>query len=437
MNTSPLREQWQDSNIDQETRYWLDEDSKYFLHQSLSSPCLNVVEGCSGSQLTDLQGRTFLDFHGNNVHQVGFGHPKVIQAITEQMAKLSFSPRRYTNKTAIALAQRLTAIAPGGLDKVLFAPGGAEAIGMALKLARMVTGRHKTISMWDSFHGASLDAISLGGEKIFRHNIGPLLPGAEHVPPANPYRCIWGFEGQCNLKCAEYIEYIIEREGDVAAVVAETIRASAVFPPQDYWQKVREICDRHGVMLILDEIPHAFGRTGTMFTCENYGIVPDILVVGKGLGGGIFPLAAMLTHSRYDIAGDFALGHYTHEKNPVAAAAALAMLDVIDSENLLNHVRDLGQQALQRLTAMQAQYPVIGDVRGMGLFLGLELVQDRKTKAKADDMAEKIMYCAMSKGLSFKTTMGNILTLTPPLNISESEMNQALNILESCFREMA
>ncbi|MEE8212531.1 MAG: aminotransferase class III-fold pyridoxal phosphate-dependent enzyme, partial [Acidiferrobacterales bacterium] len=192
LNISPLRQAWHDEQLDQETRDWLAEDAKYFLHQSLSTPCLDVLAGSKGSYLEDLQGKRFLDFHGNNVHQVGFGHPRVVQAIREQMETLPFCPRRYTNIPAIKLAQKLTALAPGDLNKVLFAPGGTAAIGMALKLARLATGRFKTVSMWDSFHGASLDAISVGGEAIFRDGIGPLLPGTEHVPPPDAQHCPWG-----------------------------------------------------------------------------------------------------------------------------------------------------------------------------------------------------------------------------------------------------
>jgi 4-aminobutyrate aminotransferase len=349
---------------------------------------------------------------------------------------LSFSPRRYTNEPAVQLAEKLTAIAPGDLNRVLFAPGGTAAIGMALKLARLATGRHKTISMWDSFHGASLDAISVGGEALFRSNIGPLLPGTEHVPPADPYRCAWGCEGKCNLRCADYIDYIMEREGDVAAVVAETVRSTSVIPPRDYWQKVRQICDKHGALLILDEIPHGLGRTGNWFTCMHYDVVPDMLVIGKGLGGGIFPLAALLTSADLDVGSQIALGHYTHEKNPVAAAAALAAIEVIEDENLIDKARQLGNSALATMRTMQANCTAIGEVRGLGLLLGIELVLNRESKEKANDLAEAVLYCALNKGLSFKTTMGNILTLTPPLTISEVELQRALAIIASCLAEL-
>src|SRR5688572_27157064 len=316
INISPMRAQWSEANIDAETQKWVAEDARVFLHQALSSPCLNVLKSCHGSHIEDLNGRRFLDFHGNNVHQVGFGHPRVIEAITRQMAELSFCTRRYTNIPAIKLAQKLAELAPGDLNRVLFAPGGTSAIGMAIKLARAATGRFKTISMWDSFHGASLDAISIGGEAIFRQNAGPLLPGCEHVPPPDNRHCPFKCGERCNLNCADYIEYVLEKEGDVAAVVAETIRSTPFIPPPDYWKRVRAACDKHGALLILDEIPNCLGRTGKMFTVEHYGILPDMLVIGKGLGGGIFPLAAVIAREHLNVAGERALGHFTHEKSP-------------------------------------------------------------------------------------------------------------------------
>src|SRR5437899_555505 len=197
---STRRQAWLKKNIAPETRAWLDEDAKYFLHQSLSTPCLNVFKSCEGIYVEDLQGRRYMDFHGNNVHQVGFRNPRVIAAIKAQLDELPFCPRRYTNFPAIRLAKKLAELAPANLKKVLFAPGGTTAIGMALKLARAATGRFKTISMWDSFHGASLDAISVGGEAIFRQGIGPLLPGCEHVPPPDSRHCPFSCGAACNLK---------------------------------------------------------------------------------------------------------------------------------------------------------------------------------------------------------------------------------------------
>jgi 4-aminobutyrate aminotransferase len=438
INISPRRSEWQEKYLDAETQALLEEDARYFLKQSLSTPCLNAIRSCDGIYIEDLQGRRYMDFHGNNVHQVGFANPAVIEAIKDQLDRLSFCTRRYTNRVAVDLARKLAEIAPGTLSKVLLCPGGTIGIGMALKLARVATGRHKTISMWDSFHGASLDAISIGGEAIFRQDIGPLLPGTEHVPPPDEYRCVFGCgdRGGCDLTCARYVEYILEKEGDIAAVIAEPIRSTPYIPRREYWQAIRRACDRYGALLIFDEIPHALGRTGTMFTCENFDVVPDMLVIGKGLGGGIFPLAALIAREDLDVSEDKALGHYTHEKSPVGCAAALATIEYIEKKNLVDHARELGEYALKRMREMMDRHPLIGDVRGLGLFLGIELVKDRTTRERATDEAEAVMYSALSNGLSFKLTMGNIITLTPALTIKKEEMDKALTIIDECLTEV-
>lgn len=436
LNISPRRKEWAREYIDAETERWLAEDAKYFLHQSLSTPCLNVLSHCDGIYIEDLQGRRYMDFHGNNVHQVGFGNRRVVEAIKAQMDELPFCTRRYTNIPAIKLAKKLAELAPGDLNRVLFAPGGTVAIGMALKLARAATGRFKTISMWDSFHGASLDAISIGGEAIFRSGMGPLLPGTEHVPPPDPVHCPWECGNECNLKCVRYLEYVLEKEGDVGAVIAETVRSTPYIPPPEYWKTIRAACDRHGALLILDEVTTFLGRTGKMFACENYGIVPDMLVIGKGLGGGIFPLAAMIAREGLNVAPNRSLGHYTHEKNPVACAAGLATIEYMQDEGLIENAREIGGYALGRLKSMMDRHEIIGNVRGLGLIIGVEVVRNRETRERATEEAEQIMYSALAKGLSFKLSMGNILTLTPPLTITKAEMDKALNILDACFEEV-
>jgi 4-aminobutyrate aminotransferase len=343
----------------------------------------------------------------------------VVEAMKQALDTLPFSPRRYTNEYAVKLAKKLATLS--GLEKVLFAPGGAEAIGMALKLARLATGRHKTISMWDSFHGASLDAISIGGEALFRSGIGPLLPGTEHVQPCDPRHCNFGCNGACNTRCADYVEYVLSKEEDVAAVIVETVRSTDVqVPPRDYYRKLRAACDRHGALLILDEIPVCLGRTGTMFAYEPYGIVPDMVVLGKGLGGGVFPMSALIARKGLDVAGDRALGHYTHEKSSVGCAAALAALDVIEQEKLLARSKALGERALARLRRIKSK--AIVDVRGVGLLLALEL--------NDAGLAEEVLYRCLSKGLSFKVGQGTVLVLAPPLVISETDLDRALDIVE-------
>jgi (R)-1-hydroxy-2-aminoethylphosphonate ammonia-lyase len=436
VNFSSSRQVFHEALLDQDTRKLLDDDARYFLHQSLSTPCLGVLRSCSGASITDWQGHEMLDFHGNAAHQVGFGNPKVIEAIERQLRTLPFCPRRYTNLPAIGLARKLSELAPGDLNRVLFAPGGAEAIGMALKLARVATGRHKTVSMWDSFHGASLDAISVGGEALFRRDIGPLLPGCEHVPPPDPSHCPFGCQGTCSLKCADYVEYVLAKEGDVAAVIGETIRNVPFIPPLEYWTRIRAACDKHGALLILDEIPTGLGRSGRLFAFEHYGIIPDMVVLGKGLGGGVMPLAALVAREGLNLASHMALGHYTHEKSPVACAAGLATLEFIQSERLLDHVQAMGQHALKRLRELAGRHPLVGDVRGLGLILGVELVKDRRTMERAVEAAERVMYRALELGLNFKVTMGNILSLTPPLTITQAEVDKAVAILDQCLSEL-
>jgi (R)-1-hydroxy-2-aminoethylphosphonate ammonia-lyase len=435
LNLSPRRRAWASEHIGPEANELLKEDAKWFLHQSLSTPCLNVLRHAEGPWIEDVEGRRYLDFHGNCAHQVGFAHPKVIAAVKKQLDELCFCPRRYTCEPAIKLAAKLTQLAPGNLKRVSFAPGGASAIGMALKYARVATGRFKFVSMWDSFHGASLDAISIGGEAAFRQGIGPLLPGCEHVPPPEPMRCPFHCGQACNLTCADYLEYVLEREGDVAAVIAETVRNTPFIPPPDYWKRVRSACDRHGALLILDEIPIGLGRSGRMFAFENYDVLPDMVVLGKGLGGGVFPLAALVARDSLNVAGHMALGHYTHEKNPVACAAALATLQVIEEERLPERARELGAYSLERMREMAGRHPLVADVRGLGLLLGIELGRtDAKGARKpAVAEAEQVMYESLKLGLSFKVTMGNVLTLTPALTITKTEMDRAMDILDQAI----
>ena len=431
VNTSPLRREFEAAHVHAPTRALLAADAEVFLHQSLSTPCFNAVASCDGIWLTDVEGRRVMDFHGNNVHQVGYGHPHVMAAVRRQLDTLPFSPRRFTNAAAVDLASKLVALAPEPLGKVLFAPGGTLAIGMALKLARLATGRHKTLSLWDSFHGASLDAISIGGEAVFRKDIGPLMPGTEHAPPCDPRACRFGCGGVCNARCAEYLDYVLGKEEDIGAVIIETIRCTDVqIPPPEYYRIVREACDRHGALMILDEVPICLGRTGRMFAFEHYDVVPDMVVLGKGLGGAVFPMAALIARRDLDIAADRALGHYTHEKSSVGCAAALATLEAIEDENLLERSRVLGARALRRMEDLKLRHPLVADVRGIGLLLGLELARDG---APAPHEAELVMYDCLAHGLSFKIGQGNVLTLSPPLVIAEDDLDAAFSILDAAL----
>ncbi|HDZ9233009.1 TPA: aspartate aminotransferase family protein [Vibrio cholerae] len=434
INTTAARRDWLTQVNDETTQNLLQRDASVFLHQAMSTPCLDVLASAAGCYLYDVSGKSYLDFHGNNVHQLGHGHPQVIKKITEQMQTLPFAPRRFTHDTAIRCAEKLTEIAGGELNRVLFAPGGTSVIGMALKLARHVTQNFKVVSLWDAFHGASLDAISVGGEACFRQGMGPLMAGVERIPPAITYRGAFPREDGSDVHYADYLEYVIEKEGGIGAFIAEAVRNTDVqVPSRAYWQRVREICDKHNVLLIIDDIPNGMGRSGEWFTHQVFGIEPDILCIGKGLGAGLIPIAALLTKDKYNTAAQVSLGHYTHEKSPLGCAAALATIEVIEQHNLLAKVQADSVYIRQRLNQMQQQFSLIGDVRGIGLLWGIELVTDRETKQRAHDEAEAVLYHCLRHGLSFKVSQGNVLQLSPPLIISRQELDQALNILYSAL----
>ncbi|WP_375326124.1 aspartate aminotransferase family protein [Flagellimonas sp. GZD32] len=431
INLTPARKEWLQNEVSTETKELLEKDAKYFMHQSMSTPCLDVLKNCEGSYIESVSGKKYLDFHGNNVHQIGFSHPKMVAHLTEQLQGLTFSTRRYANETAIQFAEKLTSYTPKGLNRILLTPNGSSAIGIALKLARAVTGKHKVVSFWDSFHGANLDAISVGGEFIFQEHMGPMMPGIERIPPPITYRGI--FEGN-EAKALEYLEYVLEKDNQIGAFLAETIRNTDVqIPSEKFWKGARELCTKHGVLLILDEIPIAFGRTGKMFAYELFGIEPDILCLGKGLGGGIIPQAAIVTREEYNKFGDISLGHYTHEKSPLGSIAGLTLLEVIEEENLLQKVKEDQEIMRKSLYKMHRKYSLIGDIRGVGLLWGIELVTDRTTKQKATAEAEEIMYDCLKQGLSFKVSKGNVLQLSPPLTITREELEKAFEILNCAF----
>lgn len=437
VNTTPARQAWNASMDDERTQALLKRDSEVFLHQAMSTPCLDTLEAAEGIYIQDATGKKYMDFHGNNVHQLGYGHPHVIKRVQEQIAKLPFSPRRFTNETAIECAEKLTQICGGELNRVLFAPGGTSAVGMALKLARHITGNYKVVSLWDSFHGASLDAISVGGEACFRQGMGPLMAGVERIPPAVSYRGAFPVADGSDVHYADYLEYVIEKEGGVGAFIAEAVRNTDVqVPSKAYWKRIREICDKHNVMLIIDDIPNGMGRSGEWFTYQAYGIEPDILCIGKGLGGGLVPIAAMVTKDKYNTAEQISMGHYTHEKGPIGCAAALATMEAIEQDGLLDKVKADSQFMREKLLEMKAKYPVIGDVRGIGMLWGIELVTDLESKARAYHEAEAVLYQCLNNGVSFKVSQGNVIQLSPPLIITREQLTEALAIFEEAIAKV-
>ena len=438
VNTTDNRRKYWERNLSGEAQKWFDEDHKYFLHQSLSTPVINVLARAEGIYIEDLDGNKYIDMHGNGVHNAGFNNPAVIAAVKKQLDDgLTFCPRRYTNIPAVKLAKKLADITPAGLDRSLFCPGGSEAIEMALMLARQVTGRFKTISFWDSFHGAGYGAASIGGEEHFSGGFGPMVPGAFRVEFPNYYRNPWGFSRQedVDAECLRQIELILKREPEMAAIIGEPISATPVIPSRRYWQGVKQLCEQYGALLIFDEIIEGFGRTGKMFACEHF-VTPDILVIGKSFGGGLLPFAGIVAAEKYNVCRHRSVGHYTHEKNALCAAAALAEIDYIEEHKLYEHAAELGAYSLKRLFKLREKHPLMGQVAGLGLHIGIDLVSNRKTLKRAIEEAEIIMFKCLEKGLSAKTIEGNILTLRPALVITRAEMDRAIDIIDEAIGEV-
>ena len=433
-NTGSLRAQYVDG-LNEETRHWLEEDAKYFLHQALSTPVMNVLAKTEGAWIEDLQGRRYLDLHGNGVHNAGFSNAEVIAAVQRQLQdKLAFTPRRYTNIPVIELAKKLVAITPAELTRVLFCPGGSEAIEMAVALAKHVTGRWKTISYWDSYHGNGFQSSSIGGEEHFSIGMGPMMPGAFHIEFPNYYRNPWELKDEeaIDEQYLRQLKIILQRNPDIAAIVAEPISSTPVVPSQSYWQQIREICDAHGIFLIFDEIIEGLGRTGKWFACEHY-ITPDVLVLGKSLGGGLLPLAGIVTREKYNVLQHRSIGHFTHEKNPLSATAGLAAINYIESHELVKNAAALGDYLIEKLLELKRRFPVIGNVAGKGMHLGIDLVKDMVTKERATLYAEQIMYDCLEQGVAFKVIEGNILTLRPSLVITKDECDLIVHSLSTAF----
>ncbi|AJQ28530.1 aspartate aminotransferase family protein [Pelosinus fermentans] len=436
VNSSQQRKNWIKA-LDEKSIGVLKADEDVFIKQSMSTPCMNVIVDAEGCYITDMNGKKYLDFHGNSIHQVGYKNPYVMEAVKKQLDKLPFIPRRYTSDIVITAAKALIDKTISKDYKVLFTPSGSAAVGIALKMARKITGRHKVISMWESFHGAGLDSISVGGEAIFRQDMGPLMPGCIRAIPYNAYRNL--MNSSCPQTVAkfslDYIEYIIKNEGDIGAVILEPIRATDThIPPTIYFQRLREICDQNGILLIFDEIPTALGRSGMFYVHPNFAVEPDMLVLGKGLGGAVIPQAAILIKSKYDNAQDISLGHYTHEKPAVGCAAICAVIQYIDEHKLLDHCKKQSEFVLQYSKKLYDQYDCIGDYRIAGLLISFELVKDRYSKEKHDELAEKVLYYCLEHGLSFKVSSGNCITWHPPLIVTTEQLSFAFHIFEEAIK---
>ena len=332
-------------------------------------------------------------------------------------------------------------ITPRGLTKSFFGNSGAEAIEGALKLARLYTGRHEFIALQGGFHGRSWGTLSISGYQGRKKGGGPYAPGVTFAPVPYTYRSPWPQDAdECGRQCAHAIEELIHyaTSNDVAAFIAEPVlgEGGIIVPPLNYFHEVKKVLDSHGILFIADEVQSGFARTGKMFAIEHYGVAPDILVTAKGIADG-FPLSAFTT--REDIAAAFKAGDHlsTFGGNPVSCAAALANIDFLQKENICDRVTDLGQYAKSKLNEIHTKNPLVGDIRGLGLMIGMELVKDQAGTPAAQE-AEVVRDACLRHGLivGLGGTYANVVRFQPPLVISRAQIDQAIDIISKAFEEL-
>ncbi|MEO8897295.1 MAG: aspartate aminotransferase family protein [Candidatus Dormibacter sp.] len=400
-----------------------------------------AIERGRGAELWDVDGRRYLDcFAGISVVSTGHAHPRVVQAAREQMERfIHCGTYLYQVPVVGELAGRLADLTPGRLEKTFFSTSGAEAVEGAMRLARAFTGKSEFIALQTAFHGRTNATLAVTGNRKRKQHGGPYLGGVAFAPAPNPSRCRM-CDGRCNLRCADAVEDVIDYQtaGSVAAFIAEPVlgEAGIVVPHPDYFRRVKEILDRHRILLIVDEVQTGFGRTGTMFAIEHFGVEPDIMTMAKGIASG-FPLGGFI--ARPEIADSFQPGEHlsTFGGNPVACAAALATLQVIDDERLCENSARLGEWLLGRLEGLAKRHQVIGEVRGRGLMVGVELVDDRQTMAPAPQLATRVRAACRERGLLIGVGgfFANVLRVQPPLVIDEEQLSSAVATLDVVLTE--
>jgi 4-aminobutyrate aminotransferase / (S)-3-amino-2-methylpropionate transaminase / 5-aminovalerate transaminase len=402
-----------------------------------------VVDRASGATITDVNGREYLDcFAGISVVNAGHNNPAVIAAAKAQMDKLVHCGSYIYHAQPVAdLAEKIAQIAPRGATKTFFGNGGAEAIEGALKLARLYTGKHEFIALHASFHGRSWGALSVTGNLGRKKRGGPYASGVSFAPAPYIYRSLWpNNPEECGRQCARSIDDVIRfaTSGDVAAFIAEPVMGEGgiLVPPPNYFKEVKKILDQHNILFIADEVQSGFCRTGKMFAYEHYGVDPDILVTAKGIADG-FPLSAFTT--RPEIAAAYKPGDHlsTFGGNPVSCAAALANIEFMQRENLAGRAADTGAYVMSKLRELQKQNPIIGDIRGLGLMIGVELVKDEKRTPAASE-AEAIREALFKAGVLVGVggVYGNVVRFQPPLVITKQQIDRALAAFATALQEV-
>jgi adenosylmethionine-8-amino-7-oxononanoate aminotransferase len=410
------------------------------------------IEG-SGCVVTDIDGKRYIDgLAGLAVRNIGYGRREIAEAVHAQMQRLSYTPWGSASVPAIEVAEKLAQITPGDLSRSFFASGGSEANETALKLARAYHrrrdegSRYRFISRRPSFHGGSLATLSLGSDPQPTSPYEPLMTGVVHVPHPDPYRCPLGGRtaSESAIKCAQAVEQTIQRYGPetVAALIAEPISGATAYavPGPEYWPMLREICTRYGVLLIVDEVVTGFGRTGKLFGCEHWGVVPDIMTVGKGFTSGYLPMsAAVVRKSVADVfvgSEEATFRHiFTYGGHAACATAALANIRIIEEERLVENSAAMGGYFLAGLQDLGDKHPIVGDVRGQGLAIGVILVRDRDTRElfpQSAGLGNRLEQLLVDNGLILAKRDSSLL-IAPPLCITREEVDEILSILDRCL----
>ncbi|MBI4889324.1 MAG: acetyl ornithine aminotransferase family protein [Acidobacteria bacterium] len=402
-----------------------------------------VIARGQGAVVEDVDGNLFLDFNaGIAVVATGHSHPRVVEEVRRQAGEfLHMSGTDFYYENMVALAEKLAALAPmPGPKRVFFGNSGTEAVEAALKLARYRTGRDKFIAFLGAFHGRTMGSLSLTGSKsVQKQGFAPLPLGVTHVPYANCYRCAYNRQpDSCAVECVKVLENELFRTilpaDEVAAVFVEPVQGEGgyVVPPRKFFDELRAVCDKHGILLAADEVQSGMGRTGRMFACEHFGLEPDIVTMAKGIASGL-PLSA--TIARAEVMQWRPGAHAsTFGGNPVSIAASLATLELLE-QGLVEQAARTGAAMLRRMKGWVERYPQVGDVRGMGLMLAFELVKDKATKERAPELRDRIVDLAFERGLLILGAGANSIRLSPPLVITEEQADFALATIESCISE--
>jgi taurine--2-oxoglutarate transaminase len=428
----------------------VDDAKRYVLHSWSVQDALQPipVAGGEGCWFWGYDGKRYLDFASQLVNvSIGHQHPKVIAAIKEQAEKLCTIGPPMATEPRSTLARLLAEVTPGNLAMSFFTNGGAEANENAIKLARWYTGRHKIVARYRSYHGATAGAITATGDPR-RWFAEPGLPGIVRMLDPYTYRCPAGHPDPCPVCAgAPHLEEILQYEGpqNVAAVILETVTGTnGVIPPPDgYLQAIREVCDRHGILLICDEVMAGFGRTGRWFACENWDVVPDILCVAKGINSGYVPLGAMIVSEPIAewVRDKYFAGGLTYSGHPLACASAVASIEAFREEGIVENAAAMGPVFEEELTRLAERHPSIGDVRGLGCFWALELVRDRETRvplvpfnAAGEDFAPvaRVAKAALERGL-YLMTHWNVIMICPPLVITREEIEEGVAVLDDAL----